>query len=127
MASSASPAIVTVLRSRLRPEAAALGYHELAERMEHRARAIPGLLDFKTFTADGGERVSIVVFDNIDHHNRWREDPEHRAARSLTSSNKRSSRERAASTWWRVLVLLFAGGTGQVGGGNSPSTPRARR
>lgn len=80
MASSDSPAIVTVFRSRLRPEAAALGYHELAEEMERRARAMPGFVDFKTFTGDDDERVSIVIFDDIDHHNAWRDDPEHLAA-----------------------------------------------
>ena len=41
---------------------------------------MPGFVEFKTFTADDGERVSIVVFDSIDHHDRWRDDPEHRAA-----------------------------------------------
>lgn len=80
MAASDSPAMVTVFRSRLRPEAADMGYHELADDMERRARAMPGFVEFKTFTADDGERVSIVVFDSIDRHDRWRDDPEHRAA-----------------------------------------------
>ena len=80
MADADQPAILTVFRSRLRPEAAALGYHELAELMERRARAMPGFVEFTTFTADDGERMSVVVFDDIDHHDAWREDPEHRAA-----------------------------------------------
>lgn len=46
MASSDSPATVTVFRSRLRPEAAALGYHELADEMERRARTTPGFVEF---------------------------------------------------------------------------------
>jgi heme-degrading monooxygenase HmoA len=39
-----------------------------------------GLVDFKTFTADDGERVSIVVFDTWGHHRAWRHDDAHRAA-----------------------------------------------
>lgn len=47
--------------------------------MERHARAVPGFLEFKTFTADDGERVSIAMFDSIDSHNRWRDDPAHQA------------------------------------------------
>ena len=71
--------IVTVFRSRLRAEALE-EYRELAGRMEARARAMPGLLDFKTFVADDGERVSIVVFDSWANHEAWRTDEEHRRA-----------------------------------------------
>lgn len=72
--------IVTVFRSRLRPDADANGYPELAQRMESRAQAMPGFVDFKTFTAPDGERLSLVVFDSLDAHAAWRDDPEHRAA-----------------------------------------------
>ena len=75
--------VVTVFRSRLRPDAEAEGYSVVAERMEARARAMPGFVDFKTFSAPDGERVSIVVFDSYDHHQAWRDDPEHRAAQEL--------------------------------------------
>jgi heme-degrading monooxygenase HmoA len=75
-----SSAILTVFRSRLRPDAAANGYQALAEEMERLARTMPGFVDFKTFTADDGERVSIVEFDSIENHNRWRDHPDHRAA-----------------------------------------------
>ena len=71
--------IVTVFRSRLRPEAAD-EYRALAARMEARARAMPGFVDFKTFTAEDGERVSIVVFDSWPHHEAWRTDVEHQHA-----------------------------------------------
>ncbi len=80
MSNEDPPAILTVFRSRLRPNAVALGYHDVADEMERLARAMPGFLDFKTFTADDGERVSIVMFDSIDNHNRWRDHPDHRAA-----------------------------------------------
>lgn len=70
--------IVTVFRSRLRDEHT--GYDETAMEMEAAARAVPGFVDFKTFTADDGERVSIVVFDSLESHGAWRDDPRHRAA-----------------------------------------------
>jgi heme-degrading monooxygenase HmoA len=75
-----SPTVLTVFRSRLRPGAEALGYHRVADEMERQARATPGFLEFKTFTADDGERLSIAVFDGVESHNRWRDDPDHRAA-----------------------------------------------
>ena len=56
------------------------GYAELAARMETRARQMPGFIDFKTFVASDGERVSLVTFDTTAHHEAWREDPEHRSA-----------------------------------------------
>ena len=77
---TSSSALVTVFRSRLRPDAAANGYEDLAATMEVRARAMPGLLDFKTFTAADGERLSLIVFDTDEHQAAWRDDPEHRIA-----------------------------------------------
>ncbi|HEV3226262.1 MAG TPA: antibiotic biosynthesis monooxygenase [Acidimicrobiales bacterium] len=71
-------AIVTVFRSRLRerPE----GYDETAGEMERAARAMPGFVDFKSFHAEDGERVSIVVFESIEAQRAWRDDARHRAA-----------------------------------------------
>jgi heme-degrading monooxygenase HmoA len=69
-------AVLTVFRSRLRDENVD-EYRATASRMEALARAMPGLLEFKTFTADDGERVSIIVFDTPEHHAAWRRHPEH--------------------------------------------------
>lgn len=77
----ASGPVVTVFRSRLRSEASA-EYAELAPKLEARARSTPGLLEFKTFTAEDGERVSIVVFETWEQHCAWRDDPEHRRAQA---------------------------------------------
>lgn len=74
--------IVSVFRSRLRPEAREHGYDELAARMEACAWAMPGIVGFKTFSAADGERVSIIEFDTVEHHNAWRDDAEHRAAQA---------------------------------------------
>ena len=44
---------------------------------------MPGLLEFKAFTADDGERVSIIVFDTPEHHDAWRRHPDHVEAQRL--------------------------------------------
>ena len=76
------PRVVTVFRSRLRPEAGA-DYEELAGRMLELARAMPGFVDFKSFVADDGERVSVVTFASMEYHRAWRDHPEHRWAQLL--------------------------------------------
>ena len=72
------PPIVTVFRSRLRDEHP--GYEGKADEMEAAARAMPGFVDFKSFAADDGERVSIIVFESAETHAAWRDDPRHREA-----------------------------------------------
>jgi heme-degrading monooxygenase HmoA len=74
--------ILTIFRSRLRPEHEH-EYHEWGERMEALARTMPGFLSFKTFYARDGERVSIVEFENAEAHEAWRNHPEHKEAQRL--------------------------------------------
>ncbi|HWD51676.1 MAG TPA: antibiotic biosynthesis monooxygenase [Acidimicrobiales bacterium] len=71
--------VVTVFRSRLRPDANP-AYGELAEEMEAAARQVPGFVDFKVFTAPDGERVSLITFATAEAQRTWFEDPRHRAA-----------------------------------------------
>jgi heme-degrading monooxygenase HmoA len=71
--------VVTVFRSRLRDDAGE-GYGRTADAMEQRARAMSGFVDFKTFTAVDGERVSLITFASREAHDAWRDDPAHRAA-----------------------------------------------
>ena len=71
-------AMVTVFRSRLRDVHD--GYDAKAAEMEAGARAMPGFVDFKSFVADDGERVSIAVFDSPESHAAWRDHPDHRVA-----------------------------------------------
>jgi heme-degrading monooxygenase HmoA len=80
MDSDTTHPVVTVFRSRLRPDGEAQGYGELAGDMEARARSMPGFCDFKTFVAGDGERVSIIVFETTEQQAAWRDDPEHRVA-----------------------------------------------
>jgi heme-degrading monooxygenase HmoA len=77
-----SGAVVTVFRSTLRPEAVA-EYELVSARMVALARTMPGLLDYKTFAADDGERVTVVTFASIEEHRAWRDHPEHRRAQRL--------------------------------------------
>ncbi len=70
---------ITVFRNRLRPDAGT-DYGEVATRMRELARSMPGYSSFKTFTAEDGERVSLVEFDSLEALLAWKNHPEHRAA-----------------------------------------------
>jgi heme-degrading monooxygenase HmoA len=74
--------ILTVFRSRLDPGHAA-AYREMAARMRRLAEGMPGFISFKTFTAEDGERVSIIEFESEETLRAWREHPEHRKAQIL--------------------------------------------
>lgn len=68
--------VMTIFRSRLRPEATT-AYADHAARMSELARSMPGYVGHKAFTADDGERVTIVLFADRDSHEAWRSHPEH--------------------------------------------------
>jgi heme-degrading monooxygenase HmoA len=71
--------IVTIFRSRLNPDAAG-DYPAVAADMSAKAQAMPGYVSHKIFTAEDGERVTIVEFDSPQSHRAWAEHPDHRAA-----------------------------------------------
>ena len=70
--------VVTVFRSRLRPDASA--YADDAAAIAALARTMPGYVEHKGFTAADGERVTVVTFADRASHDAWRDHPEHRAA-----------------------------------------------
>ena len=70
--------VVTVFRSRLRADAD--GYADDAAAVAALARTMAGYVDHKAFTADDGERVTLVTFADRPSHDAWRDHPEHRAA-----------------------------------------------
>ena len=72
--------VLTVFRSRLADGAYDSGYEARAEEMLQRAQSMPGFVEFKSFTAPDGERVSIIQFDSPDAQHAWATDAEHRAA-----------------------------------------------
>lgn len=79
--SASQSEVITIFRNRLM-EGAESAYGELAPHIATLARAMPGFVDSKTFTAADGERVTIVTFENQESHNAWRDNAEHVAARA---------------------------------------------
>ncbi len=80
---SDGPRIVTIFRSRTAAGAYDAGYEERAAAMEARARALPGFIEFKSYVAEDGEKVSVTVFASRAEHEAWAKDVEHRAAQNL--------------------------------------------
>jgi heme-degrading monooxygenase HmoA len=74
--------VVTVFRSTLAADAVE-EYESAAERMVTLARGMPGFVDYKTFAANDGERVTIVTFASWEDHDAWRDHPDHRHAQRL--------------------------------------------
>jgi heme-degrading monooxygenase HmoA len=71
--------VVTVFRSRLRPDGQD-DYFEHAAAMAALARTMPGLVDFKSFTAEDGERVTLVTFADEGTQQAWRRHTDHLVA-----------------------------------------------
>jgi heme-degrading monooxygenase HmoA len=72
--------IVTVFRTRLNPGAQE-EYGPMAKRMSELARTVPGYISHKGFTADDGERVTIVEFETEDALRQWQINPDHATAK----------------------------------------------
>jgi heme-degrading monooxygenase HmoA len=68
--------ILTVFRSRLAADANP-EYSGHAEQMSTLAQTMPGYVDHKTFTAEDGERVTIVTFTDRESHEAWRLQTDH--------------------------------------------------
>lgn len=47
------------------------------------AREMPGFVSFKSYTAEDGERISVIEFETEEHVTAWRNHPEHRTAQEL--------------------------------------------
>lgn len=68
-----------MFRSRRR-DGSESAYGEVSEAMQAAARSVPGFVDFKTFTSEDGEHVSLVTFASPESHQVWRNDQRHRQA-----------------------------------------------
>ncbi|MFN2538431.1 MAG: antibiotic biosynthesis monooxygenase [Mycobacteriales bacterium] len=109
--------VVTVFRSRLAPGHLE-EYAGTAARMEELARSMPGYIEHKAFTAEDGERVTLVTFADHASQTAWRTQVEHLAA-------QRRGREAFYASYTLQVadvtsVSLFGGGAvggGAVGGG----------
>ncbi len=74
--------IVTVFRHRLNPDAVD-EYSALLTRIVELSKTIPGYVSQKRFTADDGERVTIVEFATEEGQQAWATHPEHVEAMKL--------------------------------------------
>jgi heme-degrading monooxygenase HmoA len=68
--------IVTVFRSRLRPENVE-EYKAWAARMSALAKTMPGYISHKVFIAEDGERATIVEFADEESQRAWARNLEH--------------------------------------------------
>ncbi len=68
--------MITVFRSRLRPEAQD-EYEVWATHMSELAAGMPGHLSHKTFVAEDGERVTLAEFESEEARAPWSRQPEH--------------------------------------------------
>jgi heme-degrading monooxygenase HmoA len=71
--------VLTVFRSRIRPEHAD-EFRALAAEMMREARAMPGFVSYKVYTAEDGERCSIIEFETAEQLDAWRSHAGHAAA-----------------------------------------------
>ncbi|RZK02518.1 MAG: antibiotic biosynthesis monooxygenase [Novosphingobium sp.] len=70
---------LVVFRNRKRAEIDAQAYGADAARMETLARAQPGFLSFKSYTADDGEVVAISEWSSEAAMHAWGSHPDHAA------------------------------------------------
>lgn len=71
--------VMTIFRNRLRPDGVD-EYGPTAAEMSRLAQTMPGYVDHKSFTADDGERVTVVTFADEESQAAWRRQVDHRAA-----------------------------------------------
>jgi heme-degrading monooxygenase HmoA len=71
--------LVVLFRSRLTPETGD-DYSQMAAEMLATAKEMPGFVDFKSYQAEDGERISIVRWEDHETMAAWRNHPRHRIA-----------------------------------------------
>src|SRR3954465_2803632 len=69
-------------RSKLTPQAGK-DYEEMAAEMERLARAHPGFVDVRAYTAEDGERLTLVWWENADTLRQWAEIVRHLVAQRM--------------------------------------------
>ncbi len=74
--------IVTVFRSRLNEEVRS-EYLQWAGRMSQLAATMPGYISHKGFTAEDGERLTLVEFQSEEGMRAWATHPEHVQAKKM--------------------------------------------
>jgi heme-degrading monooxygenase HmoA len=74
--------MVILFRSRL-TAAAGDDYSRMSEAMIAHAKLFPGFVDVKSFTADDGERLTVVWWQDEETLKAWATDAKHRVAQQL--------------------------------------------
>lgn len=69
-------------RQGMEPETLA-AYEAEAEKMTALSEKSPGFISRKTYVAEDGERMVVVLFENPEATAAWRNHPEHRKAQAL--------------------------------------------
>jgi len=88
--------IVILFRSKLTP-AAGVDYAQTSDALESYVKTRPGFLDVKSFTAEDGERLTVVWWKNRETLEAWRTDARHMSA-------QRTGRER----WYEYYNMEVA-------------------
>ena len=73
---------LVVFRNRKHDDMDHAAYQAQAERMERLARAQPGFISFKSYTADDGEAVAISEWADAASAKAWGRVAEHRTAQA---------------------------------------------
>lgn len=92
---------LVIFRNRKRADIDDAAYGAAAERMEALARAQPGFISFKSFTAEDGEVVAISEWASAEAARGWGRNAEHAAVQG-----------RGRAEWYAQYTLL--GGTPEV-------------
>jgi len=74
--------LLIIFRSRLRPDAGE-DYQDMAAEMLASASAMPGFVEYRHYTAEDGERLTIVKWQDEETLTAWREHARHRMAQRL--------------------------------------------
>jgi heme-degrading monooxygenase HmoA len=72
--------VIILFRSKL-TTAAGQDYQDMGAEMEKRVRTMPGLVDFKYYSAEDGERLTVVWWKDRESLEHWRQDERHRVAK----------------------------------------------
>jgi heme-degrading monooxygenase HmoA len=87
--------LIVLFRSKLVPGHE--GYAQMAEEMETLARSMPGFIDVRAYTAEDGERLTVVWWQDEETLRGWRTNARHLVA-------QKTGRER----WYEYYNLEVA-------------------
>ena len=73
--------VVARFRSRARANVDAKEYGRLGQRLRETASALPGFVSLDVFENADGETLIVAKFENAEAEARWRDHPDHVAAR----------------------------------------------